>query len=51
MKPRVIVITLTVDDLERWLRFHRDALGLPTLGILGQGTDLAHWESGLYPAA
>ncbi len=51
MKPRVTVINLTVDDLERWLRFHRDGLGLPTQGILGQETDPAHWESGRYPAA
>ena len=36
MKPRVTVITLTVDDLERSLRFYRDGLGLPTQGIFGQ---------------
>ena len=36
MKPRVTVITLAVDDLERSLRFYRDGLGLPTRGIFGQ---------------
>lgn len=36
MKPRVTVITLGVDDLERSLRFYRDGLGLATEGIVGQ---------------
>lgn len=36
MKPRISVITLGVDDLERSLRFYRDGLGLPTEGIVGQ---------------
>lgn len=36
MKPRVSVITLGVDDLERALRFYRDGLGLPTEGIIGR---------------
>lgn len=36
MKPRVTVITLGVDDIERSLRFYRDGLGLPTEGIIGQ---------------
>lgn len=35
MKPRITVITLGVDDLERSLRFYRDGLGLPTQGIIG----------------
>jgi catechol 2,3-dioxygenase-like lactoylglutathione lyase family enzyme len=35
MKPRINVITLGVDDLERSLAFYRDALGLPTKGIIG----------------
>ena len=37
MKPRITVITLGVDDLERALRFYRDGLGLPTQGIVGTG--------------
>jgi len=33
MEPRVNVITLAVDDLERALVFHRDGLGLQTKGV------------------
>ena len=36
MKPRVSVITLGVDDLDRALRFYRDGLGLKTEGIMGE---------------
>ncbi|HYN53129.1 MAG TPA: VOC family protein [Methylotenera sp.] len=36
MKPRITVITLAVDDLERSLIFYRDGLGLPTEGIFGK---------------
>ena len=36
MKPRITLITLGVDDLERALRFYRDGLGLHTEGIVGQ---------------
>lgn len=36
MKPRITVITIGVDDLERSLRFYRDGLGLPTDGIFGE---------------
>lgn len=35
MRPRIKVITLGVDDLERSLSFYRDGLGLPTKGIVG----------------
>ena len=35
MKPRITVITLGVDNLERSLAFYRDGLGLPTEGIIG----------------
>ena len=35
MKPRITVITLGVDDLERSLKFYRDGLGFPTQGIIG----------------
>ncbi len=35
MEPRITVITLGVDDLERSLAFYRDGLGLPTQGIFG----------------
>lgn len=35
MKPRITLITIDVDDLERSLRFYRDGLGLKTEGIVG----------------
>ena len=35
MKPRVSIITIGVDDLDRSLRFYRDGLGFPTRGIVG----------------
>ncbi|MFB9330268.1 VOC family protein [Paenibacillus aurantiacus] len=58
MKPRITVITLGVDNLERSLAFYRDGLGLATEGIIGQefehgavvfidllgGLKLALWE-------
>ena len=34
MKPRITLITLGVDDLEREVRFYRDGLGFPTEGIV-----------------
>jgi catechol 2,3-dioxygenase-like lactoylglutathione lyase family enzyme len=42
MRPRVNVITIAVDDIERSLTFYRDGLGLQTRGITGtkfQGTE------------
>ncbi|TAM45447.1 MAG: VOC family protein [Gammaproteobacteria bacterium] len=36
MKPRISLITICVDDLERSLRFYRDGLGLRTEGIVGK---------------
>lgn len=36
MKPRITLLTLGVDDLERSLCFYRDGLGLATEGIVGQ---------------
>ena len=35
MKPRITLITLGVDDLERAVRFYRDGLGLKTEGVIG----------------
>jgi catechol 2,3-dioxygenase-like lactoylglutathione lyase family enzyme len=35
MQPRITVITVGVDDLERAVRFYRDGLGWPTEGIVG----------------
>ncbi|HUJ79967.1 MAG TPA: VOC family protein [Nitrospiria bacterium] len=36
MKPRITVLTLGVDDLNRSLTFYRDGLGLHTEGIEGE---------------
>ena len=36
MKPRITVLTLGTDDLQRSVAFYRDGLGLPTQGIMGQ---------------
>ncbi len=36
MKPRITVITIGVDDLERSLRFYRDGLSFVTEGIIGK---------------
>ena len=36
MKPRITVLTLGVDDLERAVAFYRDGLGLQTAGIIGK---------------
>lgn len=40
MKPRITVITLGADNLEKSLHFYRDGLGLPTEGIAG--TEFEH---------
>ena len=44
MKPRLNVITLAVDDLERALAFYRDGLGLHTKGVVA--TDLVDEKTG-----
>jgi len=36
VRPRISVLTLGVDDLERAVRFYRDGLGLRTDGIVGR---------------
>jgi catechol 2,3-dioxygenase-like lactoylglutathione lyase family enzyme len=36
MKPRITMLTLRVDNLERSLVFCRDGLGFPTQGIVGR---------------
>lgn len=40
MKPRITLITLAVEDLERSLKFYRDGLGFETKGIVG--TEFEH---------
>ena len=37
MEPRVSIVTLGVEDLERSVAFYRDGLGLPTAFESGQG--------------
>jgi catechol 2,3-dioxygenase-like lactoylglutathione lyase family enzyme len=36
MKPRISLITLGVDDLDRAVAFYRDGMGLKTEGIIGR---------------
>jgi hypothetical protein len=36
MKPRITMLTLGVDDLERAVKFYRDGLGFSTEGIIGK---------------
>jgi uncharacterized protein len=36
MKPRITVVTIGVDDLERAVVFYRDGLGFATAGIVGR---------------
>jgi uncharacterized protein len=36
MNPRITLITLGVDDLERAVSFYRDGMGLKTEGIVGE---------------
>lgn len=50
MKPRVTVITLGVDDLERAVRFYRDGLGLPTQGSLGRNSSMGRSRSSICSA-
>ena len=40
MKPRITLLTLGVDDLERAVTFYRDGLSIPTKGIVG--TEFEH---------
>ena len=58
MQPRLSVLTLLVDDLDRAVAFYRDGLGLATEGVVGRefehgavaffelqhGVSLALWE-------
>jgi catechol 2,3-dioxygenase-like lactoylglutathione lyase family enzyme len=58
MKPRISLLTLAVDDLEKSVRFYRDGLGLATKGIIGTEFEYgavvffdlqANLKLGLYP--
>ena len=46
MKPRITLITVGVDNLERSLAFYRDGLGLPTQGIVG--TEFEHGAAAFF---
>ena len=46
MKPRITVITIGVENLERSLRFYRDGLGFQTQGIIG--TEFEHGAVALF---
>jgi len=46
MRPRISIITLGVDSLERALAFYRDGLELPTKGIIG--TEFEHGAVALF---
>jgi catechol 2,3-dioxygenase-like lactoylglutathione lyase family enzyme len=41
MKPRITVITIGVDNLEKSVVFYRDGLSLPTQGSLAQSSSMA----------
>jgi catechol 2,3-dioxygenase-like lactoylglutathione lyase family enzyme len=45
VEPRVHVITLAVDDLERALTFYRDGLGLATKGVVAAGYEGSETEA------
>lgn len=56
MKPRIAIITIAVDDLEKALAFYRDGMGLPTPGIIDGADHVAFDLAGglslvLYPRA
>jgi catechol 2,3-dioxygenase-like lactoylglutathione lyase family enzyme len=42
MKPRITLVTIGVENLERSLRFYRDGLGFPTNGIVGTEFEQGH---------
>jgi len=49
VKPRVTLVTLAVDNLERAVAFYRDGLGLSTDGIVG--TEHEHGAVAFFPLA
>jgi uncharacterized protein len=46
MQPRIGILTLAVNDLERSLEFYRDGLGLMTQGIVG--TQFEHGKAAFF---
>ena len=49
MKPRITLLTIGVDDLERSLKFYRDGLGFPSKGIMG--TEFEHGAVAIFDLA
>jgi uncharacterized glyoxalase superfamily protein PhnB len=49
MKPRVTILTLGVEDVERAMKFYGDGLGLPTQGIVG--TEFEHGKVAFFDLA
>ena len=49
MRPRITLLTLGVDDLERAVAFYRDGLGFPTQGIVG--TEFEHGAAAFFDLA
>ena len=47
MNPRITLITLGVDDLERSLAFYREGLGLQSEGVVG--TEFEHGAVAFFP--
>lgn len=47
MRPRITVLTLGVDDLERAVAFYRDGLGFATNGIVG--SEFEHGAVAFFP--
>lgn len=47
MQPRITVLTLGVDNLDRAVRFYRDGLGLHTEGIVG--SEFEHGSVAFFP--
>jgi uncharacterized protein len=45
MQPRITVLTIGVDDLDRSVAFYRDGLGFPTDGVVGTESSTAPWRS------
>jgi catechol 2,3-dioxygenase-like lactoylglutathione lyase family enzyme len=49
MQPRISLITLGVEDLDRSVAFYRDGMGLPTEGVVGR--EFEHGAVAFFPLA
>jgi uncharacterized protein len=48
MKARISILTIGLDDLERFLAFYREGLGLHTPGIFGREFEHGPSRSSMY---